>query len=369
MLKTLNFYVAKNFLYTFVMAMGVLTFGMTGARLVKVFEYVSNGVDIGTAMMFMVYVLPIAMAFTIPWAALVSIMLVFGRLSADNEITAMRACGVSILQIVAPIIMLAFMLTCICLYLQLEVGPRYLGKAQTVVKSVAVDHPLALFEPGIPIDFNDFSMFIDQKNAETGEIKGIQVYRLNKNNRRIEQDVTASSGKIVVDKEAQIMNIVLQNATIIAYENDDDPHPRRSFGKEMSFAIEYGKQFNSKRISLRDKHLGYEGLYARSVMMRQRNQPERICEIETELNQRVALALAPMAFLLLGLPMAIRTSRRETSIGLFLSVLLAGLYFGSVLVSDSLKSFTWAFPQYIVWIPPALYQIFGAIYIMKIARS
>ena len=265
--------------------------------------------------------------------------------------------------------MLAFMLTCICLYLQLEVGPRYLGKAQTVVKSVAVDHPLALFEPGIPIDFNDFSMFIDQKNAETGEIKGIQVYRLNKNNRRIEQDVTASSGKIVVDKEAQIMNIVLQNATIIAYENDDDPHPHRSFGKEMSFAIEYGKQFNSKRISLRDKHLGYEGLYARSIMMRQRNQPERICEIETELNQRVALALAPMAFLLLGLPMAIRTSRRETSIGLFLSVLLAGLYFGSVLVSDSLKSYTWAFPQYIVWIPPALYQIFGAIYIMKIARS
>ncbi len=369
MLKTLNFYVAKNFLYTFVMAMGVLTFGMTGARLVKVFEYVSNGVDIGTAMMFMVYVLPIAMAFTIPWAALVSIMLVFGRLSADNEITAMRACGVSILQIVAPIIMLAFMLTCICLYLQLEVGPRYLGKAQTVVKSVAVDHPLALFEPGIPIDFNGFSMFIDQKNAETGEIKGIQVYRLNKNSSRIEQDVTASSGRVVVDKEAQVMNIVLQNATIIAYENDDDPHPRRSFGKEMSFAIEYGKQFNSKRISLRDKHLGYEGLYARSIMMRQRNQPERICEIETELNQRVALALAPMAFLLLGLPMAIRTSRRETSIGLFLSVLLAGLYFGSVLVSDSLKSFTWAFPQYIVWIPPALYQIFGAIYIMKIARS
>ena len=368
MLKTLNLYVAKNFLFTFLMAMGVLTFGMTGARLVKVFEYVSNGVDIGTAMMFMVYVLPIAMAFTIPWAALVSIMLVFGRLSADNEITAMRACGVSILQIVAPIIMLTFLLTCICLYLQLEVGPRYLGKAQTVVKSVAVDHPLALFEPGIPIDFNDFNMYIDQKNPDTGEIKGIQVYRLNKNNRRIEQDVTASSGKVVVDKEAQVMHIILQNATIIAYENDDDPHPRRSFGKEMSFTIEYGKQFNSKRISLRDKHLGYEGLYARSIMMRQRNDTERICEIETELNQRVALALAPMAFLLLGLPTAIRTSRRETSIGLFLSVLLAGLYFGSVLVSDSLKSFVWAFPQYIVWIPPALYQIFGAIYIMKIAR-
>ena len=344
MLKTLNFYVAKSFLYTFVMAMGVLTFGMTGARLVKVFEYISNGVDIGTAMKFMLYVLPIAMAFTIPWAALVSIMLVFGRLSADNEITAMRACGVSILQIVAPIILLAFSLTCCCLWLELDVGPRYLGKAQEVVKSVAVDHPLALFEPGIPIEFNGLNMYIDQKNAETGELRGIQVYRLNKNNSRIEQDVTASAGKIVVDKEAQVMHIILHS-------------------------IEYGKQFNSKRISLRDKHLGYKGLYGRLIIERERNNQERITEIETELNQRVALALAPMAFLLLGLPMAIRTSRRETSIGLFLSVLLAGLYFGAVLVSDSLSSFAKAFPQYIVWIPPALYQIFGAIYIMKIARS
>ena len=368
MLKTLNFYVAKNFLFTFLMAMGVLTFGMTGARLVKVFEYISNGVNISTAMLFMMYVLPIALAFTIPWAALVSIMLVFGRLSADNEITAMRACGVSILQIVAPIIMLTFALTCLCLYLQLDVGPRYLGKAQVVVKSVAVDHPLALFEPGIPIEFDNLSMYIDQKNPETGEIKGIQVYNLSKDAKRIEQDVTASSGKIVVDKVAQKMDIILENATIIAYENNNDEHPRRTFGKEMKFTLEYGKEFNRKRIALRDKHLGYEGLYARSIIERKRNSTERICEIETELNQRVALALAPMAFLLLGLPMAIRTSRRETSIGLFMSVLLAGLYFGSVLVSDSLKSTPWMFPQYIVWIPPALYQIFGAIYIFHIAR-
>ena len=38
MLKTLNWYIAKNFLITFIAAIGVLTFGMTGARLVKVFD-------------------------------------------------------------------------------------------------------------------------------------------------------------------------------------------------------------------------------------------------------------------------------------------------------------------------------------------
>jgi len=90
--------------------------------------------------------------------------------------------------------------------------------------------------------------------------------------------------------------------------------------------------------------------------------------LEVELNQRVALALAPIAFLLLGMPLAVRTSRRETSVGLFLSVLLAGIYFGGVLISDALRESPKLYPQYLVWIPPALFQIFGAVYIFKIAR-
>ena len=76
MLKTLNWYIAKNFLVTFIASIGVLTFGMTGARLVKVFEYISEGVDSTAAFKFLLYVLPVALSYTIPWAALVSIMLV-----------------------------------------------------------------------------------------------------------------------------------------------------------------------------------------------------------------------------------------------------------------------------------------------------
>ena len=112
-MKTLNIYVTKAFLATFLTAIGILTFGMTGARLMKVFEYISSGVPAGNAFMVLLYVMPIVLSFTIPWAALVSVMLVFGRLSADNEITAMRSSGISILQIVSPIIVIAFFLTCI----------------------------------------------------------------------------------------------------------------------------------------------------------------------------------------------------------------------------------------------------------------
>ncbi len=364
-MKTLNFYVTKSFLQTFLMAMGVLTFGMTGANMVKVFERVSNGVPVSLAFTFLMYIMPIALSFTIPWATLVSIMLIFGRMSADNEITAMRACGISILQIVAPILIATFALTCLCLYLQLDMGPKYLGKARNLFKEVGVNQPLALIEPGIPIEFESFRIYIDEKIGEN-KIKDIQVFKMSSDGKSVDQDVTAAYGVIETDRENQVINIILENATIIATENENSP-PRRSFSKQMQFSIDYGKEFSRMDLGKKAKYMTYKELFARSIIEAKRG--KNTYELETELNQRVALALSPIAFLLLGMPLAIRTSRRETSIGLFLSVILAGIYFGGVLTSDALKSQPGLYPQYLVWIPPALYQLFGAVYLLKIARQ
>ena len=359
-MKTLNIYVTKAFLATFLTAIGILTFGMTGARLMKVFEYISSGVPVGNAFTFLLYVLPIVLAFTIPWAALVSVMLVFGRLSADNEITAMRSSGISILQIVSPIIVIAFFLTCICLYLQLQVGPYYLGKARVLVKNVLIDQPTALFEPGIPIKFDDLRIYIGSKDGNV--IKNVQVYRMGKSG-GWEQDVTASKGEVEVDRQKQVLNVILHNATIAAHEGNTTRH---TFSEKLTFSTNYGKEFSSENVSMRDKFLRFMDILARLSLEKKRGADTT--NLEVELNQRVALALAPIAFLLLGMPLAVRTSRRETSVGLFLSVLLAGIYFGGVLVSDALRGSPALYPQYLVWIPPALFQIFGAIYIFKIAR-
>ena len=362
MLKTLNWYIAKNFIVTFLTAIGVLTFGMTGARLIKVFEYISQGVSSGAAFKFIIYVLPVVLSYSIPWAALVSIMLVFGRLSADNEITAMRACGVSILQIVAPLIAVAFSLSCICLYIQLEVAPVNLAKSKEIVKQVFLDSPLALFKPGIPMQFDDLKVLIDSKD-EDGTIRGVQIYRMEGND--IKQDISSSAGRIRVDATVQKLFIELKDAVIIDYSKKDQQRPTAGL---CSIEIEYGKKYNQIPVWKRDKFEGYRELYARIVLARRMGDKRYISQLETELNQRVAMGLSPIAFLLLGLPMAIRTSRRETSVGLFISVLLAGIYFGAILGAVVLSSKHQLYPQYLVWIAPILYQVFGAYYIFHIAR-
>jgi lipopolysaccharide export LptBFGC system permease protein LptF len=92
-------------------------------------------------------------------------------------------------------------------------------------------------------------------------------------------------------------------------------------------------------------------------------------DLEVELNQRIAFALSPIAFLLLGLPLAIRTNRRETSVGLFLSVILAGGFFLSIIICESFSSKPGLYPQYLLWLPNIVFQTLGAVMTVMISRK
>lgn len=109
-MKILNRYVTIDFTATLLVAIGVVAFGLLGAQLIKVFGVVAKGVPFSNAMLSLLFFMPYMLSMAIPCGVLVAIMLVFGRMSADNEITAMRACGISILQIISPILIWAFLI-------------------------------------------------------------------------------------------------------------------------------------------------------------------------------------------------------------------------------------------------------------------
>lgn len=370
-MKILNWYVTRGFLLAFGMAIAVLTFGMTGANLIKVFDLVSQGISFWTFLEFTGYILPIVLTFTVPWAVMVAVMLVFGRMSADSEITAMRACGISILQIVSPILIITFLLTLLCLYLQVEVGPPFLGKSRDLMKTAAIDQPLALFEPGKQIPLENTIIYIDDKEGDNG-LKGVQIYTLTDDRKSVAQDISAARGKLLVDKEKQVLTVQLFDCLLInknaAGESGEfgSDGPQRLFSEELSFGFNYGKEANEMRVSIRPKYMKLTDLMGRIRLTKELNQDTT--ELEVELNQRIAFALSPIAFLLLGLPLAIRTSRRETSVGLFLSVILAGVFFLSIILCESLSSFPKLYPQYLLWLPNIIFQIAGAVMTYRISQ-
>src|SRR5246500_2979428 len=72
---------------------------------------------------FIAYILPFSLIFTIPWGLLTAILLVFGRLSADNELIARRANGGIVSRVCIPLAVIALVCCAICLWLNVSVAP------------------------------------------------------------------------------------------------------------------------------------------------------------------------------------------------------------------------------------------------------
>jgi len=302
-------------------------------------------------------------------------MLVFGRLSADSEITAMRACGVSILQIVSPIMLITVLLTALCLYLQVEVGPPLLGKSRALIKNMGlseIKNPAALFEPGKRNELKNLVCYVDDREGES-RLKGIQIYVVSDKDdqggqHRIMQDISAKSGDVHIDKEKMELTVCLYDCMIDNRDSGVAGGLHRMYAEKLEFNFDYGKEANAARLWYKPKYMRLAELMGE--IRRTKSQPKNndTTELEVEMNQRIAFALAPIAFLLLGLPLAIRTNRRETSIGLFLSVILAGIFFLAIILCESFCTYPWLYPQYLLWLPNIIYQIAGAVMTYRVSQ-
>ncbi|MDD4817368.1 MAG: LptF/LptG family permease [Victivallaceae bacterium] len=373
-MKILNWYVTKSFLVAFFMSILILTFCMAGARLIPVLEFVARGVPISAFAKFLLYSTPIVLTFTIPLSVLVAIMLVFGRLSADSEITAMRACGISILQLMSPIMIITVLLTCVCLYLQVEMGPPMLERMRSLFDDTAVENPGSFFQPGTSVQFGGNSIMIDDIAEESsGRMKmtGIQVWRADGDELT---DFSADSGYIDVNRDTEEFIITLINPRAYINGNVDDIRAipdENAAESNFVFTYNYGQERNSRRIAQRPKFMTLKDVMAaiRIARLSSGNRYSKdVCEIEVELNQRIAFALAPIAFLLLGVPLALHTSRRETSVGLFIGALAGGFFFLSIILCESLTEFPNIYPQYLLWLPNLGYQAVGAFMVYRISR-
>ncbi len=367
-MRCLNWYVTKSFLITFAMAILVLTFAMTGANLIKILEFVSRGIPLAVFGKYMLFTIPRILTFTVPWAVMVAAVLVFGRMSADSEITAMRACGVSIMQIMSPLLMITFLMTLICLYLQVEIGPPLLWRSRWMLDYEAAQRPLALFEPGNPFSFqqgnNKVVISIDDRIGEN-ELLGVHFCETDKEG-NILREIDAANGVVTTDPDEMILHVTMSDCMITDRTGKSSEGINRFYTNEFSFQFNYGKSVNGQKIAERPKYMPLKELLGE--IRRTKLKKQDTTKLEIELNKRVAFALSPIAFLLLGMPLAIRTSRRETSIGLFISVILASVYFFSIIIFESLDNFTWLYPQYLLWIPNIVFQLIGATMVWRISQ-
>src|SRR5207249_5331189 len=111
-------------------------------------------------------ILPFSLIFTIPWGLLTAILLVFGRLSADNELIALRSNGVSVPRVCVSLALVALACTAITLWLNVQVAPAAQEKLRSSLYDLATRNPMALFGSDQVIDeFPGRKIYVGKKDG------------------------------------------------------------------------------------------------------------------------------------------------------------------------------------------------------------
>src|SRR5450432_4089281 len=234
-MKLIDRYISRQLVVNLLFAIIVLSFVLVVGNIFRKLLplLVNHDLPVEYLVGFVAYVLPFSLIFTIPWGLLTSVLLVFGRLSADNELIALRANGVSVTRVCVPLAVLALVCTVICLWLNVQVAPAAQEKLRSTIFDLATRNPIALFGGDQVIDqFPGRKIYVGKK--EGNKLENIIVFQMDEHGLPV-RVTHARTGLLEADLPNKQLLLHLYNAR---YEERDekDPYDLRKIRDGISLA-------------------------------------------------------------------------------------------------------------------------------------
>lgn len=339
---------------------------MAGTYLFKITDYIAQGIPFATVAELTVLLLPGVLAKTFSMATLLAALLAFGRLSSDSEIVALRAAGVSLGRIMAPVFVFGLSVSALTFWFNETLVPSAAMRATAVQTDVAKQLKGISLQP------------IGQPVYEGGELKAM-----------------------VVARDFSLGSRTLRGATVIVYDNDGN----RTFTMDAA-ELEYqgpdnwrirgggsllsadGRTFVKLQGDVWPEQveklsLTFEDLVAGmlkdldSMSMKQmrkqivrarentRINPAQIINLEYGYWNKITLPLAALVFGLVGAPLGIRNHRTGAASGFWMSIMII---FGYMLLTNFMAIYAQggAIPAYAASFTPLLIGlVFAAVTIRR----
>ncbi|MCD4706693.1 MAG: LptF/LptG family permease [Candidatus Sabulitectum sp.] len=177
-MKKLQVYVLKEFFPPFLLSLGLFTFIMLLDKLLDLLDMiVSKGVPMRIVAEIFLLLLPSMVAVVIPMGVLAGILIAVGRLSGDLEITAMKACGASIYNIMFPLGIVALLIAGVLVVFNNSILPEANHIARNLLLDIGTMRPTARIEPGMFVDeIENYRIFVQEKDDLTGKLIGVIIH-------------------------------------------------------------------------------------------------------------------------------------------------------------------------------------------------
>jgi lipopolysaccharide export system permease protein len=368
-MKIIDRYLSGQIMGTVLWAVGLLTMILVLGNVLRdlLSLLLSHQVPITYIVAFIAYLLPFSLIYSIPWGVLVATLLVFGKLSSDNELVALRSNGVGMPRICFPVFVIAVGFLAICLWINLYAAPIAELKLRSAAFDLASNDPLALFGSDEVIDqFPNRKIYVGKKEGST--LHDLHIFEMNSQNLPM-RVIFARRGTLEVDKKNEQILLHVYDAR---YEERDASAPddlkKLRHGitmREGVLPISLEELLRKARNNERPNEMTLDQL--QSALEKSRDVEDEAA-FKTEVSKRFSNAMAVFTFVLVGIPLAVTAQRKETSVGIALSLVVAFSYFIIIVLTDNVKHKPHLHPEILIWLPNVLYLSIGGILFSRLAR-
>jgi lipopolysaccharide export system permease protein len=376
-MKTLHLYLTRQVLLSLVMTVAVFTFVLLLGNVMKeiIALLVSRQVTLGLVGRAIGLLIPYVMAYVLPFAMLTAVLLVFGRFSADQELTAVRASGVSLIALVTPILLLSLVLCGCCALFNLWIAPQCRNAYKNLIYQFSTQTISSLITEDRFIDeIPGMILYVRKKDGD--ELQDVRIYRLRTN--EITESISAQSGRILAGEQTSIISFELSKV-LLGRRNEAETAP--VIGPPMAEepsewnVAEIGQYTTDVDLSALKREARKPKLTEMTITELFRERAEReaqgveIMPLRVQIHRQFAFSFACFAFTLVAIPLAIQAHRRETSIGIAIALILVMVYYSFIIIGDALEAKPHLHPHLIVWIPNFLFELLGGILLYRANRG
>jgi lipopolysaccharide export system permease protein len=378
---TLDRYIFRNVLFSSLAAVGICAFVLLVGNVVKdlLSALAAEQIDMPTFLRATLLVVPFVMPYALPLGLLTGILLVLGRLSAQQEITAMRAAGWGLVRIARPIFVLAAIGAAIVLWFSCELSPRASSNKKLLLIDATRTNPLSFIVPREFVrTFPGYVIYVTDKDGT--EVRNLSLWVLDEN-KRVKAYVQSRRGTVEFDEENSRLLITPRDGVFEARDQKDtadfskNPQLGR-FGEWQRVPLPLeeivGKGTYKRKLSI----LAYSELRQELVKTRAnaaglpaREVRSQKAQIRYMMNKQLSLGASVLAFAFIGVPLGIKMQRKETSANLGLAVVLAlGFMFAQLLIDWTQKRPD-LHPELLVWAPCLVFAGLGLWLFWRVDRQ
>jgi lipopolysaccharide export system permease protein len=328
---TIDRYVAREVLAPFAVDVGLLTFALVTGKLLKLMDMVVNhGVGLGEVLRIIGYIMPAFLELTFPMAVLLGVLMGFGRMSSDQEMTAARACGVSLYRLAVPVMIVAFAVYALSSYFAFSLRPWANSNLRDQLFELSQTRTSAgMKEKIFNSNFPGLVVYVDEMSDTDSSMKGVMIS--DARDPHNQNTIIARRGAILPDAKHDALTLRLFDGSIYGVEPQNNATHVTSF---KTYDLNINTEESLGVSDLDPGEMTFTALRADIKTARAKGKPDYAAE--TELASKFTVPFATLLFALLGISLGLKPARGGHSERFGVSVALFFLYYSLMRVGETL---------------------------------